>query len=143
MKGAQEIMSLAEVRAFVAEITGDGRALSSENMVEKLKEKMEEKIKTRGLSTIGSRTTPSIKTVKNYMALALSGPETRPVKSTVSKSDSRWTAERSLISAMSFALVVGATHFIPCAPCVESEKLLRECKLACMVSEALGGISVT
>ena len=54
-------------------------------------------------------------TVDNYRALIATRGGIVLSDNSSPKTNNRWTAERSLIGAMSFAIVVAMTHFYPVA----------------------------
>ena len=56
---------------------------------------------------------PSETSLRNYKALLYCTQPNISIKATsISKTNSRYTAENSLISAMAFALVVATTHYM-------------------------------
>lgn len=71
----------------------------------------ERQLRAKGIEPVNVKV--SVDTAKNYhsgLALHENGVPVG-MSSTRPKTNTRWTAERSLISAMSFALVVAATHY--------------------------------
>ena len=73
-------------------------------------------------------TTPSHGSIRNYSALLSNHPSISISCSAITKTNNRFTAENSLISAMAFIMVVATTHFIIVPK--ESESIREDMKNA-------------
>ena len=138
--GKQAFVTVEQVDQWTEDLKG-GRAGNEDLVKEKLKEARAHKLKSQGYSTLGMKS-PSKNTVKNYAALAAMGDDAIVRKKVQPKTDTRVTAERSIISATCLAVTVAHVH---CYPVPESLVPLHEkdCKLAKMVSIANGDVPVT
>jgi hypothetical protein len=111
------------------------------------KENMEE----RGLQPLGQATKVSKSSLTNYMALIHATVDgISAVESAIPKTNSRYTAEHSLMAAVSLLLTISTTFFYPTPPSIipqsdDGNNVMTDgaAKLKELVSEALGGLPVS
>ena len=89
----------------------NGNTISTEEISKMIKDKTEKKIISDGHVPISQSVEPHRTTLVNYKALLAATEGISIAKSFTHKSNTRFTAENSLISAMSFLVLVACTHY--------------------------------
>lgn len=105
-------MSAAEVDAFVQEKCTGGATIGIEDMRARLQAASVAKAADAGISTAALKEV-SKQTGSNYMALATSSNQVRGVGKSMPKTETRCTAENSVIPAVLWAVTVAAACFTP------------------------------
>ena len=92
--------------------SNSGYCLDSKSLEATIAEKQKNDLLARGIQPLSSsNTTPSATSIRNYKSLIAAQPGVSVARTAVIKSPTRYTAENSLRSAMSFILTTAATHF--------------------------------
>ena len=134
-------MTVAEVKELVDKTTKFGGTLGDKEMKAALISALETQRSLRGLSETGCAINVSNETVKLYMEEAkLYG---RPTTQAIDKTGGRFTAERSMRSMVAFLTTAGATSFVLVDSGELSTRLIRENKLAGLVSNVMGDVPLT
>ena len=103
---------IAEVAATLDRTSGS--TMAREEIVTFIRTKRGDKIKVAGFVPIDGVLDACYTTTSNYYAgLIASQPTVSITKTAIKKTQTRYTAENSLISSMALAVVVAATHFTP------------------------------
>jgi hypothetical protein len=108
--GRCAIASFEEVEEIVEKATAGGNTLGKEEMRRELAHRCPE------------ASPPSDRTVSNYMTVGAASKRVRPTTHAIVKSNTRHTAENSIMSALSFAVTAGGTCFIPLVSADPSNK---------------------
>jgi hypothetical protein len=135
---------LAEV-AVTLDRTG-GSTMARDEIRNLISTKRADRIRAAGFVPIdGVVVEACITTTSNYAALLAAQPSVSITKTAIKKTQTRYTAENSLISSMALVLVVAATHFTPTTEDIsEQDKELERAsegakKFYKMVQDAYGG----
>ena len=129
--GRNPLLSNNDVTDMVAQLQSQpGRCMEKEDIRAAIKDKVKKNMEARGIL---SDFEPSEGTVENYRSLAAAQPNVSISKSSITKSKTRFTAENSLRSAMSFVLAVAATHFVLSTE--PNPDVLRDSKSKTAISE--------
>jgi hypothetical protein len=129
--GRSAIASMEDVKKMVATATAGGNTMGTAEMMVELKKRCPE------------GEPPSKKTCMNYLTLAASCENSRCTTHATIKSNTRFTAENSIMSAVSFAVTAAGTCFIPEVTADPSNKEFssicpNDRRLSSMVARALG-----
>ena len=111
-KGAPAIVTRGEVLAIHKKATTGGNTLGHEDMKDLLSDSKKKKAETKGFSSIGHKQV-SDKSATNYMAYVQELTGANLTECAMPKTESRFTAENSLRSAVSFMVTVMQTNFRP------------------------------
>lgn len=77
---------------------------------------VEERYSVAGMSIVGRNVKPTKKTLNNMMTAMVLNGHAVPVTSVIAKTQTRHTAETSLMAAVALAVTVAGTHFYEVAP---------------------------
>jgi len=135
IKGRPCLASIPELKEFLSGATQGGNTVGTREITNFLVHSTSRKLVADGHSAafVGV----SAKSVRRYKDTALCLEEGRATTAALDKTEARYTAERSLMAAMTQAAVVAATGFIPTNNGVGSSS-----KLAKMVSKESGYVPV-
>jgi len=90
-----------------------GYCLDDVNIIEEIQKAKTAELEARGIQPLApSSVTPSESTVRNYKAFLATQPNVSVSRSALVKSTTRFAAENSLRSAMSFIVTTAITHFV-------------------------------
>ena len=125
-----------------------GITIGENELISIIKDTRSKNIEAAGLVPICATKNPSRTTVNNYKCVLASQASVSITTTAISKTNNRYTAENSLISAMAFLIVVASTHFILANE--ENDEIRKEMKdaptgvkmLYDMVSKAHGNLPV-
>ena len=114
-KGRPGMLTLDELRLLAAKLKVErGHTIKLETFMPMVVDFLKDKYQKEGKATDGVDITPSKRTVSNMMALLAALNEQEILDFVPQpKTNTRYTAENSLMSAMAFAATVAGTHFIP------------------------------
>jgi hypothetical protein len=122
-----------------------GSTMARDKICNLISTKCADRIRAAGFVPIDGVVEACITTTSNYAALLASQPSVSITKTAIKKTQTRYTAENSLISLMALVLDVAATHFTPTTEDIsEQEKELERAsegakKFYKMVQDAYGG----
>lgn len=133
--GRPALMKPSEVDRFVQEKCAGGASIGVDDMRARLAAAAAAKATDAGLSTLTLKGI-SKKTESNYMALAISSSEVRGTVKSMTKTETRCTAENSVIPAFLWAVTVAAACFIP----GDTTRGIAQGRLAEMVKRTNGGV---
>lgn len=113
-RGQPPKLTTDELREIAAKLrTMKGKTTKRSNFEKLVVEKIAQKLRDKGLSTLGADAKPSDDTIRTMMAmLVLMGEQDALEFAPAPKTNTRYTAENSLMSAMAFGTTVAGTHFI-------------------------------
>jgi hypothetical protein len=113
--GRPELLSVSELRVIAADLrVKHGHTVKLPLFTEMVTDHLRAKYQAEGKATFGVDITPSARTVKHMMTLLATLREQEILDFTPQrKTDTRCTAENSLMSAISFGTTVAGTHFLP------------------------------
>ena len=89
-----------------------GKTIGENELISIIKDTRSKNIEAAGLVPICATKNPSRTSVNNYKCVLASQASVSITTTAISKTNNRYTAENSLISAMAFLIVVASTHFI-------------------------------
>ena len=89
-----------------------GQTIKNDELLSIIKETRSKNIEAVGLVPICATKNPSHTSINNYKAVLASQSSVSINTTAISKTNNRYTAENSLISAMTFLVVIASTHFI-------------------------------
>ena len=113
-KGRNPILDNSDLANITAKLNSEGgRCISKENVEAALVQHQKQELLNRGIQPLNSSSIlPSQTTVRNYHSLMAAQPNVSITRTATVKSPTRFTAENSLRSAMSFILTAAASHFV-------------------------------
>ena len=125
-----------------------GKTIGENELISIIKDTRSKNIEAAGLVPICATKNPSRTSVNNYKCVLASQASVSITKTAISKTNNRYTAEKSLIFAMAFLIVVANTYFILANE--ENDEIRKEMKdapkcikmLYDMVSKAHGNLPV-
>ena len=88
-----------------------GKTITSKDLKQKIKDIQLGRIRSKGCVPLQICADPSRTTISNYRALLAASEGISLCTSAISKTNTRYTAENSLISSMAFLCVVASTHY--------------------------------
>lgn len=114
-RGRPGLVSLDELRLIAVKMrTKKGGTVNMETFTSMVTAFLRDKHEGEGKATLGIDLTPCTRTLRNMMALLCVMNEQEALDFVpLPKTNTRFTAENSLMSAMAFAATVAGTHFIP------------------------------
>ena len=113
--GRQQILDSSDINDVVKDLNEQGgKSIGNEELIGIIREKKQKKMEDQGHVPLSvTKYTPSATTLDNYKALIIAKNSSVTTSNyAVSKSNSRYTSENSLISSMALLLVIAATHYI-------------------------------
>ena len=111
--GRSRLLEDPDIQAITSElINTNGSSIGAQIVEEKIKEVQESNVRRDGLVPIMNSDKMKRTSVSNYMALIAHQPGISICRKVIDKTTSRYTAENSLISAMSLLCIIAATHFM-------------------------------
>ena len=112
MRGRTPLLNDEEIHELKCELTMySGKTFASSDLKEKIKDAQNRRVIAQGRVPLQLPSDPSRASLCNYRALLSSVEGVSLCTSAVSKTNTRFTAENSLISAMAFLCVVASTHY--------------------------------
>lgn len=114
-KGAPKLLSNSEMNEISINLeTYNGKSVGEDEIVKAITQKKKQRLEDAGivpLSIVNYK--PSDTTLRNYKcAMLVKHDNLSTTISTVSKTNTRYTAENSLMSTVAFAAVVASTHYV-------------------------------
>ena len=103
----------------------EGRTIGKERLTKILTTKMSEKANKKGNLLLAANEY-SHQTIKNYLSLLTHVPGLSLTRTAIKKTQSRFTAENSVIGLLSFMFVPAATHYIPGEPDNKTKEMMKK-----------------
>jgi hypothetical protein len=150
--GRTRLVGMDAIPRLVSALDGhQGLSMSTEDVETAIMRARKENIEERGLKPLGEGTKVSKASLTNYMALIHATVDgISAVETAIPKTNSRYTAEHSLMAAVSLLLTVATTFFYPTPPSIiprsdDRNTVMTDgaAKLKELVSEALGGLPLS
>jgi hypothetical protein len=110
--GRPPCATIEELHKVLEQRLANGQTVSQDEMQAEIWKLRLEKATHRGM-TPSSAKKPNNRTVRNYISLGAAFDTVRTTECAVFKTEVREVAENSIISALTFAGTVAATHFLP------------------------------
>ena len=133
--GCPPLLDNENFKEFISHVSKDsGKTFSHDEISKFIETTNNKKIINAGLVPILDSSIPSRSATANYRAMVAADPNITIATSAISKTSSRFSAETSLRSAISFLMVVSTTHFIVSSTIhADFHKKMKDSKTECGV----------
>ena len=110
--GRKPIMTDNDIETVIDDVVRvKGKAIGLKEISKLLVESSKDKVRNTGCVPLSDIQKPSTNTIKNYRALIASNDRIKVTNETIGKTDARYSAENSLMSAMALVVLVASTHY--------------------------------